>query len=229
LARQLHDAIARRERRARRGRLDIKRTLARAARTGGVPLSPVYRKRVPRKARVVALCDLSRSVEPWARFLFALLHAIQGSLHQVRTFAFVSKVDEVTGVLRARDVNAAMDELFEGAAFRFGPASDYGLAFQRFAKKYPDALSPRTTLIVLGDARNNFGKLTGRTFARIAERCRRVIWLNPEPPERWDTGDSVMETFARHVTRARQISRLADLVEFVDELAGRPRDAVGSA
>ncbi|MGV9700158.1 VWA domain-containing protein [Streptomyces sp. NPDC003470] len=216
LARKLATRLAARRRRASRGSIDLRRTLRGSLSTGGVPMRPVLRRRRPVRPELVLLCDVSGSVAGFSDFTMLLVQALHDQFGRVRVFAFVNRVDEVTGLL----VHGAADP--EGLGVRIAEratltgwhgSSDYGVALGEFAERYGAAVGPRTTVFVLGDARTNMGDPNLAAVRDIAARARRVYWLNPEQRSRWGTGDSAAPEYAglveMHECRnARQLGAL---------------------
>ncbi|WP_030674768.1 vWA domain-containing protein [Streptomyces cellulosae] len=216
LARTLATRLAARRRRASRGTIDLRRTLRGSLSTGGVPMRPVLRRRRPARPELVLLCDVSGSVSGFSDFTMLLVQALHDQFSKVRVFAFVNRVDEVTGLLE----HGAADPEGLGARIRaqatltgWHGSSDYGVALGEFAERYGDAVGPRTTVFVLGDARTNQSDPNLAAVRQIAERARRVYWLNPEADTQWGTGDSAAPAYAElvemHECRtARQLGAL---------------------
>lgn len=220
LARKLATRLAARRRRAARGSIDLRRTLRGSLSTGGVPMRPVLRRRRPARPELVLLCDVSGSVSGFSDFTMLLVQALHDQFGKVRVFAFVNRVDEVTGLLR----HGAADPEGLGARIRaeatltgWHGSSDYGVALGEFAERYGAAVGPRTTVFVLGDARTNMSDPNLPAVRRIVARARRVHWLNPEPRAQWGTGDSAApdyaELVAMHECRtARQLGALVSRI-----------------
>ncbi|MGW0289125.1 vWA domain-containing protein [Streptomyces tuirus] len=216
LARKLATRLAARRRRASRGTIDLRRTLRGSLSTGGVPMKPVLRRRRPARPELVLLCDVSGSVSGFSDFTMLLVQALHDQFSKVRVFAFVNRIDEVTGLLeRGRADPEGLSSRIQGEAAVTGyhGSSDYGMALGEFAERYADAVGSRTTVFVLGDARTNRSDPNLPAVRQIAERARRVHWLNPEQRSRWGTGDSVAPAYAELVAmhecrNARQLSAL---------------------
>ncbi|MFJ7343111.1 VWA domain-containing protein [Streptomyces sp. NPDC101110] len=216
LARKLATRLAARRRRAARGTIDLRRTLRGSLSTGGVPMKPVLRARRPARPELVLLCDVSGSVSGFSDFTMLLVQALHDQFSKVRVFAFVNRIDEVTGLLehgRADPEGLGARIQAEAAVTGYHGSSDYGMALGEFAERYADAAGSRTTVFVLGDARTNRSDPNLPALRQIAERARRVHWLNPEQRGRWGTGDSVAPAYAElvemHECRtARQLSAL---------------------
>jgi uncharacterized protein with von Willebrand factor type A (vWA) domain len=228
LTRKLAARLAQRRRRGRQGRLDFRRTVRRSLSTGGVPLEPQFRSPRPTKPEVFLLCDVSGSMATFARFALQFVYAMSGQFSKLRSFAFVDGIDEITDFFEA---GAA----FEVALERVGREaevvwldghSDYGHALGQFWERYGSDLTPRSTVIITGDARNNYRDAGDDVMAAMAEAARAVYWLNPEPRAYWDTGDSVMSAFARHCDDVFEVRNLRQLESFVEGLA-LPRQRIG--
>jgi uncharacterized protein len=217
LARRLAVRLAVKRRRGRSGRLDARRTMRRSLDTGGVPVDPVFRRRRPHRPELVLLCDVSGSVAAFARFTLLFSHALQGQVSRVRSFAFIDTVDEVTHLFADGDVSDATRRLAEQARVVWLDGhSDYGHAFERFLTTYADAVTPRSTLLVLGDARNNYRATSAWALAELHRRARRLYWLNPEPRQQWGTGDSVTGEYGRHADAMVECRNLRQLAGFIE-------------
>ncbi|WP_431997716.1 vWA domain-containing protein [Streptomyces fungicidicus] len=217
LARKLATRLAARRRRAARGSIDLRRTVRGSLSTGGVPMRPVLRRRRPARPELVLLCDVSGSVSGFSDFTMLLVQALHDQFGKVRVFAFVNRVDEVTGLL----VRGAADPEGLGARIRerasltgWHGSSDYGMALGEFGERYAGAVGPRTTVFVLGDARTNMADPNLAAVRELVRRARRVHWLNPEQRSRWGTGDSAAPEYARLVDmhECRNVRQLSALI-----------------
>jgi uncharacterized protein with von Willebrand factor type A (vWA) domain len=217
LARKLATRLAARRRRAARGAVDLRRTLRGSLSTGGVPMRPVMRRRRPARPELVLLCDVSGSVSGFSDFTMLLVQALHDQFGKVRVFAFVNRIDEVTGLLahgRADPEGLGARIRAEATLTGWHGSSDYGVALGEFAERYGGALGPRTTVFVLGDARTNRSDPNLPAVRQITERARRVHWLNPEPRAQWGTGDSAALAYAGLVEmhECRTVRQLGALV-----------------
>lgn len=220
LARRLASRLATRQRRARRGQLDPRRTLRRSMDTGGVPIEPVLARRRPHRPELVLVCDVSSSVAAFARFTLLLCHAVQGQIGRVRSFAFIDALDEITNLFDVDDPEDALANLSTRArVVRFDGRSDYRAAFAALQHDHAEAITPRSTVIVLGDARNNYRPAGSDELALLAGRAKRLYWLNPEPQAQWDSGDSLASGYARHADAMVECRTLRQLASFVETLA----------
>lgn len=217
LARKLATRLAARRRRAARGSIDLRRTLRGSLSTGGVPMRPVLRRRRPARPELVLLCDVSGSVAGFSDFTMLLVQALHDQFSKVRVFAFVNRIDEVTGLLEHGAADAAgLGARIQAEATLTGwhGSSDYGVALGEFAERHGDAIGPRTTVFVLGDARTNTSDPNLAAVRHISERARRVYWLNPEQRSQWGTGDSAAPEYAELVEmhECRNVRQLGALV-----------------
>lgn len=221
LARRLASRLAIDQRRGSRGQLDFRRTIRASLASGGVPLTTLHRPRRPLKTDLVVLCDVSESVSSFAQFTLLLVYALREQFTKVRAFAFVDELDEVTRFFTpGGDVLDAVTRLSEEAdvTWLLG-RTDYGRAFELFAERFPDVVGPRTSLLVLGDARSNYGDLALPVLTELAGRAKHAYWLNPERRAIWDSGDSRATEYGAVVPMA-ECRNLAQLGEFVRDLAG---------
>jgi hypothetical protein len=219
LARKLASRAAQRRRLRRHGRLDVRRTVRRSLSSGGVPVDPAFRAVRASKPDLYVLADVSGSVIEFAKFTLSLLHAMNQEFAKLRSFVFVDGVDEVTGILDQGGHRMDLRGAFARAKVVADDGhSDYGNVFRRFAERYGGDVDSRSTLIVMGDARNNYRDPGLEAFRDLAERSRRLYWLNPEPRADWDSTDSIMATYAPACDRVFEVRTLRQLTACVDEI-----------
>jgi len=220
LARRLATRLMIRNRHGRRGRLDFRRTVRTSLSTGGVPLTTHHRPRRPHKPELIVLCDASDSVSSFAHFTLLLTYALREQFAKVRAFAFIDGLDEVTRFFApGADVVEAITRMTSEADLVWVSGhSDYGRAFGVFEERYGDAITPKTSLLILGDARTNYQNPNLETVRRLAGRARHAYWLNPEPARDWDSGDSVASAYG-DVVPMHECRNLTQLAEFVETLA----------
>jgi uncharacterized protein with von Willebrand factor type A (vWA) domain len=220
LARRMAARLARRRRHGRHGRLDFRRTLRRSLSTGGVPADPRFRRPHPHKPEIVVLADVSGSVATFARFTLQLVHALAGEFSAVRTFVFIDGIDEVTHLFaEADDLSAALARVHEEADVVAADGhSDYGRALSTFWARWGREITPRTSVVILGDARNNYHASSSAVLAELRRRGRRIWWLNPEPRSYWDTGDSIVSEYAPHCHGVFECRNLRQLESFVSQI-----------
>jgi len=218
LVRKLKDIVSRRYASRERGVLDVKRTLHRAARYHGVPLEIQFRSRTRRKGKVVTLCDVSSSVWSAARFMLNMLYSLQECFTQVRSFIFVAGLAEVTETFERNEINQAIEKVLKETDIHYNASTDYGETFRHFKRAYLDVLNKKTTLIIIGDGRSNYFNPEEEILEEMREKCRRLIWLNPEPEQVWYTGDSEMRTYEAYCHEIRPCRNLNQLVDFIEDL-----------
>ncbi|HEX3426873.1 MAG TPA: VWA domain-containing protein, partial [Acidimicrobiales bacterium] len=197
LTRRLAVRLARKRRHGRRGPLDFRSTVRHSLSYGGVPAEPKFRDPRPAKPEIVVLADISGSVAAFARFTLQLVHAISSQFSRVRSFVFIDGIDEVTSYFDGvEDIGAAIHRVNTSADVIWVDGhSDYGHALEAFWTRWGDQLTPRTSVIILGDARNNYHASQSWVVQEIAKRARHLYWLNPEPRAYWDTGDSIVSQY----------------------------------
>ena len=220
LARRLAVRLSRR-RRGGNGRLDVRRTVRAGLSTGGVPADPRFRRPHRSKPEIVLLCDVSGSVATFARFTLQIVYALAAQFARVQSFAFVDALDEVTGYFGpGADFGDAVRRMNAGARVVWlDGRSDYGRAFGQFVEGYLGRLSPRTTVIVTGDARSNYRDPNLAALHRIAQSARALFWLNPERSRAWDTGDSIFGTYRTVCDGVHEVRTLRQLAAFVEQVA----------
>jgi uncharacterized protein len=218
LARRLATRLTIRHRLGHRGRLDFRRTVRASLSTGGVPLTTRLRPKRPHKPELVVLCDASDSVATFSHFTLLLTFALREQFTKVRAFAFVDAVDEITKMFApGADVLDAISRMAKEADItRFG-RTNYGHVFEVFAERYADAVGPKTSLLILGDARSNYQPPALDSLRRLAGQARHAHWLNPEPQGQWDTGDSVATGYGS-IVAMRECRNVAQLAGFIETL-----------
>jgi len=229
----VHRAVAQLKRRLatlgheQRGRrkgavVDVRRTMRASLETGGVPLRLKYRPRRPRRPEIYVLCDVSTSVTSASVFFLSVLHALHDSFRKLRSFVFIERISEVTDVFeRERDFRQISQRISrEGGVADVSGYTDYGRVWLEFEAEISEDLDPRSTVIVLGDARTNGREPHAETFGRVAERAGRTFWLNPEPRLYWNYGDSVMAAYERYCDGAFECWTTKHLENFVNVVAG---------
>jgi len=221
LSLRLATRLARRRRHRHRGALDFRATIRRSLAAGGVPLEPCFRRPHVAKPEIVVLADVSGSVAAFARFTLLLVYALSTQFSKVRSFAFIDAVDEVTAYFeRSAEPAAALARVqAEANVVALDGHSDYGRALVAFWARHGTEVGPKTSLLVLGDARNNYHAPEAWALEALAARARHTFWLNPEPRVYWDSGDSVLGAYAAACDGVYECRNLRQLARFVDELA----------
>lgn len=221
LARRLATRLTREHHARRRGPLDFRRTVRASMSTGGVPLATHHRPKRPHRTELVVLCDVSGSVANFAQFTLLLVFALSDQFQKVRAFTFIDHIHEVTEHFRpGADVVDVMADLAASTSHAaLWGRTNYGRAFTRFEEQYADALGPKSSLLILGDARSNYSDLADQTLRRLAGSARHAWWLNPEHTRHWGTGDSAAPTYGDIVPMV-ECRNLTQLAEFVHDLAG---------
>jgi uncharacterized protein len=207
--------------RNRSAAIDVRRTMRSSLQTGGVPIELHYRPRRPRRPELYVLCDVSTSVTSASVFFLSVLHALHDTFRKIRSFVFVERISEVSEVFERERSFDAVSRAIAGDA---GVAdvsgyTDYGRVWIEFLDKVLDDLDPRSTVIVLGDARTNGREPHASAFGAIAQHAGRTFWINPEPKLYWNYGDSVMSTYEPYCTGVFECWTTKQLEGFVDAIA----------
>jgi uncharacterized protein len=221
LTRKLAVRLARKRRHGRKGPLDFRNTVRHSLSYGGVPAEPKFRYPRPAKPEIFVVADISGSVAAFARFTLQLVYAISGQFSKVRSFVFIDGIDEVTSFFEGtEDINQAVHRVnTEADVVWVDGHSDYGHAFEAFWERWGKEIGPRTTVILLGDARNNYHASQSWVIKEMRHKARHVYWLNPEPRSYWDTGDSIISEYSTHCDGVYECRNLRQLERFVEVLA----------
>jgi len=221
LTRKLAVRLTRKRRHGRKGPLDFRNTVRHSLSYGGVPAEPKFRYPKPSKPEIFVIADISGSVAAFARFTLHLVYAISNQFSKVRSFVFIDGIDEVTRFFEGvEDIGDAIHRVnTEADVVWVDGHSDYGHAFEVFWNTYGKDVGPKTTVLILGDARNNYHASQSWVVKEIQHKARHVYWLNPEPRSYWDTGDSIVGEYAIHTDGAYECRNLRQLEAFVEKLA----------
>jgi uncharacterized protein with von Willebrand factor type A (vWA) domain len=216
MAKRLVALHSRRKKVDKRGQLDVRRTIRANVEFDGLMFHTIWKQQKIDRPKVMAICDVSGSVAQVARFLLMFLYSIQEVLPRVRSFAFSGQLGETT---RMFETTRKIEDAITSALREHGGGStDYGQAFVDFERLALDDVDHRTTVLILGDGRSNYGNPRGDILKKIHARARRVIWLNPEPQSMWNSGDSEMKRLQPYCDSAKTCASLKDLERVVSEL-----------
>lgn len=215
VAKRLSNVHARRAKRALRGQLDVRKTLRSNMGFDGSLFDIRWKRTKVSRPRVVVICDVSRSVADYSRFLLLFLYSMTEVIDRIRTFTFCSDVAEVSQIFETSSVEEA---LFQAQAAAPIGSTDYGQVFRTLEKDFLEAFTPRTTVMILGDARNNYGDPETGILKLIQQRSRNVIWLNPEPTVDWGTGDSEMDAYRPFCHLIKECNTINQLEQALDQM-----------
>jgi len=221
LTRALAARLAQRRRRKNRGHLDFRKTVRASLSYGGVPAEPKFRNPHPSKPEVMVVADISGSVASFARFTLMFVYAMANQFSKVRSWVFIDGIDEVTRFFQeSEDVLEAVHRVnTEADVIWVDGHSDYGHAFETFYQRHYQEITPKTSIILLGDARNNYHASQAWVVDELAKRGRHVYWLDPEPRGYWDTGDSIVSEYAKFCDGTFECRNLRQLQQFVATVA----------
>ncbi|MFO7631653.1 MAG: VWA domain-containing protein, partial [Caldilinea sp.] len=211
LANRLRSRIALRQKRAKTGQLDAKATLRANLKHAGVPIEIKHRNH-RLKPKLVVICDISTSMRYCSELMLSLVYALQDLVTKTHSFAFIDHLEFISPDFAGKEPNAAIDAVLQ----RMPPghySTDLGYALDQFSKQYLDTVDQRTTFILVGDGRNNYNDPALEVFQTLARRSRRMIWINPEPPMLWGTGDSDMLQYAPLCNNVVMAATLGELTE----------------
>ena len=216
LAAALRTRIALRQKRARSGNLDAKATIRANLKYHGVPLELRHRSRV-KKPRIIVICDVSTSMRFCSELMLSFIYALQGQVRKTYAFAFINHLEYISEDFNGKDGNTAIASIL-----RRMPAGSYntdlGWSLNNFCEDYLDTVNGQSTLIVVGDGRNNYNNPRLDLFKQMSRRAARTLWLSPEAPELWGTGDSDMPGYAALCDSVLRVSNLKELTSAIDHL-----------
>jgi hypothetical protein len=222
MVKRLNDLHSRRRKASRRGQLDFKKTLRKNITYQGFLFDPKWKKRKIERPDLVVICDISRSVMRTVRFLLLFLYGLNKAIVRIRTFIFCSNLIEITTIFDEYPIEVAVEKIRLGADLPILMGrTDYDQSFRDFKANHLDSVSRKTTVLILGDARNNYAEAQTGILKMIYERSKRLIWLNPETPSFWGTGDSEMKKYIPFCSMVKECNTLHHLEGVVTSLVHR--------
>ena len=219
LAQRLKSRLSVRRKKAARGRFNVKETLRKNLQYGGVPFNIQIDRRKKAKPQVMILCDISDSVLNASRFMLQFVYSVQDLYAKVRSFVFVSDIGEVTKLFEENEIHRAVETALKGDVIDVFSHSNFGRAFEKFYKNYFAAVTSKTTVLIIGDGRNNYNRPNGWVLKEIQQKAKQLIWLNPENQITWGVGDSEMPCYAPYCDVAEECRNLSQLSRIVDLIA----------
>jgi uncharacterized protein with von Willebrand factor type A (vWA) domain len=219
LAQRIKNILSIRKRRLRRGKLDLHQTLRRNMSHGGIPFELIFKQRKKDRPKLVILTDVSSSVANVSRFMLQFVYSLQEAFTKIRSFVFVAELGEVTPLFQEKEISDAIEAALEGGdAINVYTRSNFGYAFHHFWQNFLSAIDNKTTVLILGDARNNYNDPRAWCLRDIHNKAKNVVWLNPENPSAWGFGDSVMDKYLPYCDVAEECRNLRQLSKIVDGL-----------
>jgi len=215
---KLKNRISLRKKRVKHGGIDIKRTFRTNLQYGGVPFKLFYKTKKIDRPQLIVMVDVSRSVNQYSRFMLLLTYSLQSLFSKVRTFAFISNMVEITDLFREMDPERAINSMFTDVNFTYGWGSNYGKSFDQFIENHSDALTKKTSVLVLGDARNNSNDPGLESFQKIHDKTKNLFWLNPDKIHLWDWNDSIASLYGHYCNEMKEVNNFLDLSGFIDKL-----------
>lgn len=218
LAEKLKSRLVRKRNSRRKGSLNVRRTLRKNLTWGGIPMVPAFRMRRPERPEIVILCDVSDSVRNASRLMLLFTHTLQSLFVRVRSFVFVSDVGEVTRYFKDAEAEEAIDLATAGRAVSLHANSNYGRALLNFSREHLPSITRRTTVMVIGDGRNNYNASNSWVLKDVRRKCRRLLWICPEDRRSWGFGDSEMLNYSRSCHQVFVVQTLNDLGRVAEQL-----------
>jgi hypothetical protein len=219
LAQRIKNILSIRKRRLKRGKLDLHQTLRKNMSHGGIPFELIFKQRKKDRPKLVILTDVSSSVANVSRFMLQFVYTLQEAFTKIRAFVFVAELGEVTPLFQEKDINDAIEQALDGGdVINVYTRSNFGYAFHHFWQNYLSAIDNKTTVLILGDARNNYNDPRAWCLRDIHNKAKNVVWLNPENPSAWGFGDSVMDKYLPYTDVAEEVRNLRQLSKVVDSL-----------
>lgn len=218
LAQRFKNLLTLRRRKARRGRFDLQETLRKNLQYGGVPFRMQLDRRKREKPQMVILCDISDSVLNASRFMLQFVYSVQDLYSKVRSFVFVSDLGEVTRLFADNDLQRAVELALKGEVINVYSHSNFGRVFELFYREHYSSVNGRTTVMIIGDGRNNYNHPHAWALKEIRRKAKRLIWLNPESRWKWGFGDSEMPRYAPYCDVVEECGNLDQLHRVIERI-----------
>jgi uncharacterized protein with von Willebrand factor type A (vWA) domain len=219
LAQKIKNILSIRRRRLKAGKLDLHQTLRRNMSHGGIPFELVFKQRKKDRPKLVIMCDVSSSVANVSRFMLQFVYSLQDAFTKIRSYVFVAELGEVTEIFKEGEINDAIESALDGGGvINVYTRSNFGFAFHYFWQNHLSAIDNKTTVLILGDARNNYNDPRVWCLRDIHNKAKNVVWLNPESPSAWGFGDSVMNRYLPYTDVAEECRNLKQLSSIIDRL-----------
>ena len=219
LAQRIKNILSIRKKRLKKGKLDLHQTLRRNMARGGIPFEVIYKTRRKERPKLVIMCDVSSSVANVSRFMLQFMYSLQEAFTKIRCYVFVAELGEVTDVFHDGDVSSAVEKALDGGdVINVYTRSNFGFAFHEFWKNHLSSIDNKTTVIILGDARNNYNDARAWCVRDIQNKAKNLVWLNPESPSAWGFGDSVMDRYMPYCDVVEECRNLRQLSKVVDQI-----------
>lgn len=218
LAQRLKNLLTLRRKKARRGRFDLQDTLRKNLQYGGVPFRIRLDRRKREKPQVMILCDISDSVLNASRFMLQFVYSVQELYSKVRSFVFVSDLGEVTRLFEQHEIQRAVELALKGEVIDVYSHSNFGRAFELFYRHHHAAVTGKTTVMIIGDGRNNYNRPNEWVLREIRRKAKRLVWLNPESRWKWGFGDSEMPRYAPYCDVVEECGNIGQLYKVIDRM-----------
>ncbi|HET8564116.1 MAG TPA: VWA domain-containing protein [Candidatus Binatia bacterium] len=218
LAQRLKNRLSVRRKTASKGRFNVKDTLRKNLQYGGVPFRIEIDRRRKQKPEVLVLCDISDSVLNASRFMLQFVYSVQDLYSKVRSFVFVSDIGEVTRLFEENEIHQAIETALRGDIIDVYSHSNFGRAFESFYRGFLSAVNPKTTILIIGDGRNNYNRANEWVLREFQQKAKQIIWLNPESRLTWGVGDSEIPRYARYcdvVEECRNVNQLYKVIDLI--------------
>jgi uncharacterized protein with von Willebrand factor type A (vWA) domain len=219
---QLRSRAALRRRRGNKGKFDAKGTVRSNLRYGGVPIELKF-KQNKLKPNIVLILDVSQSMRNIVEFMLRFMYELHDQISKMHIYLFYTDLSEIeTDVLRLigdGKEDAAFERIREAHPY-IPYGTDLGNGLETLYERHMRHITGRTTVMIVGDGRNNFNASRSDLVKDLGQRAKQLIWLNPESEGQWSHGDSDMLSYQPYCDDVWVVRNLAQLSAAVDKLLG---------
>jgi len=216
LAARLRTRAALRQKRAKSGRFDPRKTIRKNMRYGGVPMEVQFRVR-HKKPTLVLICDLSTSMRYAVEFLLTMVYELSDQVRRTHSFIFIHDLVDVSTTLAELPPREAVARIMmENPPGYY--STDLGNSLNTFNNEHMHLIDSRSTILFFGDGRNNYNDPRLDIAQDMQRKGRRMIWFCPEPRRQWGSGDSDMWEYSMVADNVFMVNNLRELADSVDRI-----------
>ena len=203
---------------SRNKQFDVKKTIEESVKFNGVPMKFYYKKPVVKKYKLVCVLDISGSVSKYLEILSSFLFEVNTVFNGgISVYGFVSNLMDFTDVFKSGNLKDAVE-----AVKGYRGYSSYEKAIHDLYDKHYKEIDKNTIILYFGDARNNKNKSAEEYLKKINSKAMSV-WLNPEVKSKWNSGDSIMNTYSRCVDETYCVNTIDGLINFLNTFDGKKK------
>ena len=204
---------------ASRGKLLFRKTIRKSLKNGGSLYDIVLKPKIKKKPRLILLCDISGSMALYSLFGLTLIFGVVQRFRSVHAYVFIDGITDVTKELRNLKINNINKILTNWNKYvHVDGHSDYDKSFRDLLDEKIINNASFNTLIVIGDARNNYRPINKETVDKLSKKFQNIYWMNPERSQYWNTGDSQFHHYQSISKKHSEVRNFEQLKTFINSI-----------